>query len=70
MVSNWLSLSVNLLWILTAVVMLVALIIIKKSLDAQSRGAVNVCEMSIHFSAFAIFAADCAYVAITGFMVK
>ena len=53
-------LAENLLWILTAVVMIVALAIIKRSLDAETRVLANIKEMSLHMAAFVIFALCCA----------
>ena len=63
-VSNWLWLAVDILWIITAVVMILALVIISRSLDPETRVAVNCKEMSIHILVFTIFAVCCFYVSI------
>ena len=57
-VSFWLSVTLDIFWIFTVVVLLVALSIIKKTLSAEGRVAVNVKAMTIHFFAFAIYAAE------------
>ena len=57
--------TVSILWIGTAVVMIVALVILKKSLDAETETEVNLREIAIHISVFVIFAADCTFVSIT-----
>ncbi len=56
-VSSWLSFTVNFLMIFTVGVLFVALSIIKSSLKAESRVAVNFKAMLIHFLAFAIYGA-------------
>ncbi len=63
-VKNWLFLAVSLLWILTAVLMIVALVIITRFLDAETRVVVNFKEVSLHIRAFAIFAVDSIYIMI------
>jgi hypothetical protein len=55
-VSNRLSITVDILWMFTVAVLFVALFIIKRSLKAESRVAVNVKAMTLHFIAFAIYA--------------
>lgn len=45
--------------------MIVALVILKKSLDAETETEVNLREIAIHISVFVIFAADCTFVSIT-----
>ncbi len=55
--SNWLSITINFLWIFTVGVLFVALSIIKTSLKAEKRVAVNIREIFIHCIAFAIYAA-------------
>ena len=52
--------TVNLLWIFTAGLLFVALSILKKSLDAEGKVTVNLKEMTIHFTAFALFLVACA----------
>lgn len=47
------------LWIFTAGVLFAALIILKRSLNAESKVIVNLKEMTIHFTAFALFLAAC-----------
>ena len=57
-VSSWLVFAIDLLWIFTVSVLLVALIIIKRTLkDTKGRVAVNFKAMIVHFAAFAIYAA-------------
>ena len=51
--------TVELLWIFTAGVLFVALIILKRSLDAEGKVTVNLKEMTIHFTAFALFLVAC-----------
>ena len=63
-VSNWLFFAITLLWIVTAVVMIVALVIISRSLDAETRVVLNFKEISLHISAFIIFAVDSTYISI------
>ena len=60
-VSFWLSLILNIIWIFTVAVLFVALSIIKRSLSAESRVAVNVMAMTTHFIAFAIYAVESIY---------
>jgi len=55
-VSNWLSYTVNFLWIFTVGVLFVALSIIKSTLKAESRVVLNFQAMTIHFIAFTIYA--------------
>ena len=57
--------TVSMLWIGTAIVMIVALVILKKSLNAETETEVNLREIAIHISVFVIFAADCTFVSIT-----
>jgi len=44
--------------------MIVALVIITKSLDSETRIEVNFKEISLHITVFVIFAVDCTYVSI------
>ena len=44
--------------------MVVALVIITRSLDAETRIEVNFKEISLHITVFVIFAVDCTYVSI------
>jgi hypothetical protein len=57
----WLEIINLILWIFTVVVMLVALIILYRTLNTENRSAVNVKAVTLHFAAFAIFGAECLY---------
>ena len=58
------------LWFITALVMIVALAIIAKSLDAESRAAVNFKEIALHITVFTMFAVDVFVVSILMFMIS
>jgi hypothetical protein len=64
-VSSYLNIIMCVLWIGTAAVMVVALVIIKRALDAKEDAEamvkVKFKEISLHVGAFAIFAVDCTY---------
>jgi hypothetical protein len=49
--------AINLLWAFTAGVLFVALAILYRSLNAESRVTINAKEMTIHLTAFALFLA-------------
>jgi hypothetical protein len=55
-VANYFWLSAAILWVFTAAVMVAALAIISRSLDAETRVVVNCKEISLHISVFTIFA--------------
>jgi hypothetical protein len=63
-VSNRLSFTNDFLWMFTVAVLFVALSIIKRTLKAESRVAVNVQAMSVHLFAFAIYAAQTLWIVI------
>ena len=58
------------LWFITALVMIVSLVIIAKSLDAESRVAVNFKEIALHITVFTMFAVDVFVVSILMFMIS
>jgi hypothetical protein len=55
-VSSWFYITDDLLLIFTVGVLFVALFIIKRSLKAESKVAVNVKAMTLHLVAFAMYA--------------
>jgi hypothetical protein len=59
--------TVNVLWIFTAGVLFVALIILYRSLNAESRVTLNVKEMTIHLTAFTLFLVA-SFIAMMGFL--
>ena len=65
--SSYLNILMSLLWIGTSVVMILALVIITRSLDAETNAKVKVKEISLHISAFTIFAVDCTYCSIMNY---
>jgi len=57
-VASWFTFATNFLWLFTVSILLVALIIIKRTLkDSKGMVAVNFKAMIVHFTAFAIYAA-------------
>ena len=63
-----LSTTLYILWIFTAVVLFVAVILLKRSLNAESKVTVNLKEMAIHLTAFSLFLAACVAYLIVGAM--
>ena len=57
-VSNWFGLSMSVFFIFTAAMMIVALVVISRVLDAEARVVVNFKEVSLHIFAFSMFALD------------
>jgi hypothetical protein len=62
--SGILLIATDFLFIFTAVILSVALLIIKRSFDAETRIAANIKEMSLHIAAFWIFALSCTVIVI------
>ena len=63
-----LSNTLYILWIFTAVVLFVAVILLKRSLNEESKVTVNLKEMAIHLTAFSLFLAACVAYLIVGAM--
>jgi len=63
-ISGIFMVAVTLLWILSSVVMILSLVFLKRSFDAQSRVLANIKEMLLHATVFVIFALNCTIMAI------
>jgi hypothetical protein len=68
--ARWFWMATAILWIITAVVMVVALLILTRYLDVEARAAVNCKEVSLHIIAFTTFGVCCTCLGIFDLLIK